>query len=1122
MALQLHLFGSPQCRREGRPIIIRRRKAIALLAYLAVTAQTHSRDTLATLFWPEYDQSGSRANLRRDLSYLKRALGDDVLAIDWVEVGLNPQVTLHLDVTDFITRLAQAKQHDDPLPQLCPDCLITLTETVDLYTGDFMVGFSLPDCPEFDEWQFFQRESLRQTLAAALQRLIGWHVVQGTYEQAIEYGRRWLALDPLHEPAHRQLMQLYAWDGQQAAALRQFDECVRLLDEELGVAPEAETAVLYQAIKARQLPPPATIDASPLPTATMTDPRACYVQGEFLATGSHGQVYHGRDEVSGADERRSHATSQASPSSINGQPKSVHNLPTRSTPFIGREQELADIISLLVSPHSRLLTLVGPGGIGKTRLALAAGTAVTESFVDGVYFVPLAPLKSAEHIPSALADSLDFHFFGAEDPRQQLRHYLRRKQALLVVDNFEHVLDGASLLIEIVEAAPEVKILVTSRERLNLSGEAVYPLAGMNYPDWQRATETEPTAYSAVKLLWQRARLVRADFAPHGEDLVHAVRICQLVDGMPLALVLAAGWLDLLSLKEIAAEITRSLDFLETEMLDVPVRQRSIRAVFDSSLQRLTTEEQRVFMKLAVFRNGFTRQAAGVVAGATLRVLRTLANKSLISANQDGRYNLHELLRQYGETQLKASAGEEAVYAAHSAYYLDLLHRLEDDLKGRRQLAALNEIDSEFENMRAAWEWALEHGDEAAVAGALESLHLFCDMRSRHQEGAALFLLARDRLAPSPGEAPGLTWGRILTRGAFLRLMLAATNSADIAPDLDQGLAIARQHESRPEIAFALRALGSAATLGNGDLAGAQALLEQSQNYYQELGDRFYLSYVLHSHGLAHATLSGLDAYYALTRQALELMVELGIRVSMAFSLSNLAEAALGLGDYPAAENYINEAIAIAGEMGTRGILAYDKVMLSLLCFLRGDWEQAEALNAEGLKIASDVNFSVTVAYALAQASLLSGMAGDYTAGQQQAKESLALPANNGLGIILAQWGLSIAECGLERDDAAWQALQTALQQTRNFGSRAILTWLLPIATILRSRQGDSEGAVELLALGAAHPLNAAGWQVQWHLLAEVRAHLERDLGIETFQAAWERGEQLDIDVAIIQLTSEK
>jgi DNA-binding SARP family transcriptional activator len=196
MALQLHLFGSPQCRREGRPIIIRRRKAIALLAYLAVTAQTHSRDTLATLFWPEYDQSGSRANLRRDLSYLKRALGDDVLAIDWVEVGLNPQVTLHLDVTDFITRLAQAKQHDDPLPQLCPDCLITLTETVDLYTGDFMVGFSLPDCPEFDEWQFFQRESLRQTLAAALQRLIGWHVVQGTYEQAIEYGRRWLALDP--------------------------------------------------------------------------------------------------------------------------------------------------------------------------------------------------------------------------------------------------------------------------------------------------------------------------------------------------------------------------------------------------------------------------------------------------------------------------------------------------------------------------------------------------------------------------------------------------------------------------------------------------------------------------------------------------------------------------------------------------------------------------------------------------------------------------------------------------------------------------------------------------------------------------------------------------------------
>jgi serine/threonine protein kinase/predicted ATPase/DNA-binding SARP family transcriptional activator len=1356
MALQLRLFGSPQCTREGRPILIRRRKAVALLAYLAVTAQTHSRDALATLFWPEYDQSGARANLRRDLSYLKRALDDDVLAIDWSEVGINPQAALHLDVTGFTSRLAQAQAHRHPPSQLCPACLAALTEAVDLSSDDFMAGFSLPDCPEFDEWQFFQRESLRRSLATALQQLIDWHVAQGTPEPGIAYARRWLALDPLHEPAHRRLMQLYAWDGQQAAALRQFDECVRLLDEELGVAPEAETAAMYQAIKARKLPPPATAGASPPPAAAaLSDPGLRYVQGELLASGSRGQVYRGLDRVTGAtvaikrlkpelisqgpeyvarfrregealsqlnhpnivnmlaafedegqycivmeyvgggslrallnrqatlppdqvvaigleladalsrahhlgiihrdlrpenvllaedgtprladfgvahleradvrltqtgsllgspaymspealrgetldarsdiwslgvllyellagqrpfpgeqftavvltvlndeapaitelrpdippplaglvghmlvkerDERLdsmrqvaaeleaiqagkwgAHATLPDSPLSMTAGSRTVHNLPGRSTPFIGREQEMADVTGLLVGPHARLLTLLGPGGIGKTRLALAAAAAVTEQFVDGVYFVSLAPLKSAEHIPAALAESLDFRFSGAEEPGQQLLNYLRRKQMLLVMDSFEHLLDGASWLIQIVEAAPAVKILVTSREQLNLSGEAVYPLAGMTYPERQTTAAIEPAAYSAVQLLWQRARLVQADFALTGEDLVHAARICQLVGGMPLALVLAAGWLELLSLKEIAAEIAQSLDFLETEKRDVPARQRSIRAVFDSSWQRLASEAQQVFMKLTVFRGGFTRQAAGGVAGAGLRTLRTLANKSLISVDQDGRYTIHELLRQYGEAQLKASGEEEATNAAHSAYYLDLLRRLEDDLKGRRQLAALDEIDSDFENVRAAWEWALQHGDEAAVAGALESLHLFCDMRSRQQEGAALFLLARDRLAPSPGEAPGLTWGRILTRGAFLRLMLAATDSADIVPDLEQGLAIARQHDSRPEIAFALTALGASAILGDGDLAGAQVLLEQSRDYYQGLDDRFYLSHVLHTLALTHASLSGLDAYYALTRQALGLMVEVGSRVDMAIALSNLAEAALGLGDYPASENYITEAITIAGEMGARGILAHNKVMLSLVYFLRGDWEQAGALNAEGLKIASDVNFGVSVAYALALDSLLSGMAGDYTAGQQQAKESLALPANNGLGIILAQWGLSIAECGLGRDEAAWQTLQTTFQQTRSFGSQAILTWFLPVAAILRSRQGEKEGAVELLALGAAHPLSATGWQAQWSLLAEVHAHLERDLGAETFQKAWERGEQLGIDSTII------
>ncbi|HUM69606.1 MAG TPA: BTAD domain-containing putative transcriptional regulator, partial [Chloroflexota bacterium] len=270
MAVQINLFGSPHCLQAGQPLTIHRRKAIALLAYLAVTARPHGRDTLATLLWPDYDQSGARANLRRDLSYLKGVLGE-MVAVSRADVSLIPGDGWRLDTADFMARLTPGQTHDHASAELCPTCQAALTEAVDLYTGDFMAGFTLPDCPEFDEWQFFQREGFRQSLAAALQQLIEYNISQEAYGLAAEYGRRWLSLDPLHEPAHRRLMQLYTWDDQQAAALRQFEECQRLLADGLGVAPEAETVTLYEAIKTRQFAP-AAVEQTTSPLTAVTTP----------------------------------------------------------------------------------------------------------------------------------------------------------------------------------------------------------------------------------------------------------------------------------------------------------------------------------------------------------------------------------------------------------------------------------------------------------------------------------------------------------------------------------------------------------------------------------------------------------------------------------------------------------------------------------------------------------------------------------------------------------------------------------------------------------------------------------------------------------------------------------
>jgi DNA-binding SARP family transcriptional activator/pimeloyl-ACP methyl ester carboxylesterase len=257
--LSLRLLGVPLIEKDGQTIPVPRRKSLALLAYLAVTSQAHSREALATLFWPDYDQSGALANLRRELSRLREHLGENVLAIDRSQAGIDPRVEMSLDVAAFQTLVKKAQQHAHNREDQCGECSAMLKEAVEIYHGDFLAGFNLPDRPGFDEWQFFQREELRQSLANALQRLISWHVSRGEYAPGTSYARRWLSLDQLHEPAHRSLMQLYAWSGQQAAALRQYQESLRILREELGVEPEGETRALYEAIKSRTLASPELI-----------------------------------------------------------------------------------------------------------------------------------------------------------------------------------------------------------------------------------------------------------------------------------------------------------------------------------------------------------------------------------------------------------------------------------------------------------------------------------------------------------------------------------------------------------------------------------------------------------------------------------------------------------------------------------------------------------------------------------------------------------------------------------------------------------------------------------------------------------------------------------------------
>ncbi|MEZ4863932.1 MAG: BTAD domain-containing putative transcriptional regulator [Caldilineaceae bacterium] len=685
--LAIYLFGSPQIELNHQPVDLRLRKGLALLCFLAVEGGPQQRDRLATLLWPGYRQQDARANLRRTLSVLNQSLPGEWLLTTRHTIALNPEANLWVDLQRLRALSAQT------------DSVEALTDAAALIRGPFLAGFTLEDAPEFDQWQSQESQYWSQQVNHLLERLVRYHDEQQTWETGIPFAQRWTALDPLNEEAHRQLMVLYTRSGQRSAALEQYRDCANILQAELAVAPEAATTQLHDEIRAGAL-------------------------GE---------------EQSQVLVRIESATTPA-PQTVARQPAKVTPLPQQATPFLGREQELAQLHHLLLhEANCRLLTLLGPGGSGKTRLALTAGSALAEHFTDGIFFVPLAGLESATRLESAVATALGFTFYSGDTPRTQLCRYLADKSMLLILDNYEHLLDGADLPVALLAAAPALKVLVTSRERLGIQEEWLLEVKGLPYPQGVGGPQGESLeileAYAAVALFTERARRSRAGFTLTATDAPHVLRICQLTAGMPLALELAATWARLMTPQEIAQQISADLDFLQSNLRDLPSRHRSLRAVFDHSWRLLTEEEQSVLARLSIFRGGFRMDASHEVAGATLPLLLNLADKSLTTRADDGRFTIHELLRQYAQEQLATQPAEQrATQIRFQDYIARFLASHQTDLISGDQLQVLFELDPEVDNILSAWPFLSPNADYVTVNNAFASLLWYMEIRSQHLE----------------------------------------------------------------------------------------------------------------------------------------------------------------------------------------------------------------------------------------------------------------------------------------------------------------------------------------------------------------------------------------------------
>lgn len=643
--LQLNLLGAPEVYLHDQALSFETNKSRALLFYLALNSGWHPRDLLAELLWPDMPTTQARKNLRDGLTQLRAAV-DKWLVTETQRVEFAHTAPHKLDVTCFVSDLqhGRATRH-----------LPAVEAALRLYRGDFLMGFHVRKAQPFEAWVAQKREELHTYAIAGMEWVAEQYCARQDYQAGLAVSNRLLMLEPWRESTHRLQMQLLAFDGDRSGALQQYERCRQILNDELGVSPAVDTVTLYAQIKREQLPGKARakIETSTLPQPTKST----------------------------------------------GMPKVRHNLPAPTTTLIGRTQELAYLRHFLDDPERRLLTIVGFGGVGKTRLAqtaihhLVAQPDTERLFKDGIYQVALTGVSAITELDAtinrgepalpllrAIADVIGFTFNASEPLLAQLVNYLAPRQLLLLLDNFEHLRALAHVVATILQGAAQVKILITSRERLQLQSEWLLRLEGLPVRSPDEGREEEGQTNEAISLFLQRGQQADHRFIAGASDRQSIQRICHFVGGLPLAIELAAAWLPLLTPEAIAQQLEENYDLLATTARDVPERHRTMQTVLDYSWRLLTPAEQIILLRLSVFRGRFTHDAAASIGQTTLPTLMQLVDKTWLwrtmpaTRDEGGDYTihfeLHQLSRQYLAKERAAQPIlDSATQAAYATYY---------------------------------------------------------------------------------------------------------------------------------------------------------------------------------------------------------------------------------------------------------------------------------------------------------------------------------------------------------------------------------------------------------------------------------------------------------------------
>lgn len=810
-----------------------------------------------------------------------------------------------------------------------------------------------------------------------------------------------------------------------------------------------------------------------------------------------------------------------------------HNLPAQSTTFIGRETEQAQLAALLADPHCRLLTLVGPGGIGKTRLALQAVTPQLEHYAQGIWFVALAPLLTDDLVAATCLETLNLGQQPHLTPNEQLLHYLRHKDLLLILDNFEHLPAAVGLVKAILSTAPQVKLLVTSRERLKVQEEWVFTVNGL-----ETATVAMPldaaqviavADSSASRLFVERARRLQPAFTLTSDNAAAIAQLCRMVDGIPLAIELAAGWSRLLPPAAIAQAMAQDIGFLSSAWQDLPARHQSLTAVFAHSWRLLTPPEQAVLCQLVVFRGGFDAAAAQAVAGAALTLLGELVDKSWLRVNDHGRFDFHELIRQFIVYQNGTPTA--AVLARHGCYYGAFLQSQEPFLYGPRQREVLTALLAEVENIRQGWRWAVEQVEVERIGQYLRCWQWLGNMRSWHGEMVQLFREAVDRikvcLLPnlhSYGNTAAvnrinLTLARLL--GAQAEHVCGLGDAKQVETLCEESLAYwptsmaGEQHETDRLCIIYFRAC---ALYAQGHSAEAESLCLTIEQECLKRNYQIGLQTIYNLLGMITYTQGQVDKAQQWFERNLAIASQLGAELQKLQALSMLSEIFCNQGNYALAEECLSERHRIVNKFGN--IYWVDYIELGYLAFLTGKLEEAEHYFQQNLQTGDEINDDFIRFVSWRWFGQIAYQQQDYAKAQQCFNKALtiarAIHRQNEMAIALT--GLGNVACAQQDLVNARAYFHQALALLQKTGALPDLLDALVGVSQLRLQEGAPETAAQLLEFVRNHPsLLPLGQQEA----AQVYTQLQAILSEERLVAALGVGATLTVDGTVALALSE-